>query len=82
MIRVFYKPNCKACLMTMHFFIVHHIKFIDIDLSQSPQYAKSLHDKGHLKVPVVITDTEEWSGFRPDNLNQLLQKQRLMRVER
>lgn len=77
MIRVFTKFGDKDCKLTEHFLINKHIKFIEIDLNESPQYAKSLRDKGYLRVPVVITDTEEWSGFQLDKLNQLLREKQL-----
>ncbi|AJT50551.1 hypothetical protein LBLM1_05550 [Limosilactobacillus mucosae LM1] len=74
MIKVFTKDGCPQCKMTTMFLIRHHVKFLNINVSENPQYAQSLRDKGYQSVPIVVTEFEEWSGFRPDRLKAVVSR--------
>ena len=76
MIKVYTKPDCPQCKMTTMFLIRHHVKFLNINVSENPQYAQSLRDKGYRSVPSVVTECEEWSGFRPERLKAVVSRQR------
>lgn len=52
MIKVYTKPDCPQCKMTTMFLIRHHVKFLNINVSENPQYAQSLRDKGYRSVPI------------------------------
>jgi glutaredoxin-like protein NrdH len=42
-----------------------------INLDQHPEAVDDLREKGYRQLPVVVTDQESWSGFRPDMINRL-----------
>ncbi|WP_270361355.1 glutaredoxin domain-containing protein [Limosilactobacillus mucosae] len=76
MIKVYTKPDCPQCKMTIMFLIRHHVRFLNINVSENPQYAQSLRDKGYRSVPIVVTECEEWSGFCPERLKAVVSRQR------
>ena len=39
--------------------------------NQAREYVMSL---GYLQAPVVVTDTDHWSGFRPDRIKALAER--------
>jgi len=47
-----------------------------INLDKDPQAVKGLRWQGFRQLPVVITDSLSWSGFRPDKINRLGPAQR------
>ncbi|KFC78715.1 glutaredoxin-like protein [Buttiauxella agrestis ATCC 33320] len=42
-----------------------------INLDVNPEAADDLRALGYRQLPVVITEQESWSGFRPDMINRL-----------
>lgn len=78
MIRVFTKPGCPQCKMTVQFLMSHHIQYMEYDLSKHPQYRQSLLNQGFHSAPVVMTDHEKWAGFRPDQLNRIVSRKKGM----
>lgn len=43
----------------------------EVDLSQDPEALDLVKAMGYMQAPVVVTDTDHWSGFRPDKLGTL-----------
>lgn len=41
------------------------------DLSQDVDALEQVKALGYLQAPVVITDEDHWSGFRPDKIDEL-----------
>jgi len=69
--RIYSKTNCPQCAATYRQFDKHGIAYevIDVETNQTAfEYVKQL---GFMQMPVVITDTDSWSGFRPDKIKQL-----------
>jgi len=56
-ITVYTKPSCVQCNATY--------RALD---SAALEHVKSL---GYLQAPVVVTDEDHWSGFRPDKIDEL-----------
>lgn len=71
MTKIFTTPACQSCRLTKRYFDEHDIAYETVDLStdeESMEYVKSL---GYSAAPVVVTDDDHWSGFRPDKLGEL-----------
>lgn len=72
MVKVLSKPSCVQCTATHKYLKQNNVEFESIDMTEDDsalEYAKSL---GYLSAPVVITDSDHWSGFRPDKLSLLV----------
>lgn len=64
-------PSCQQCNATKRYLEDHHVDYHVVDLStdeNSMNYVKSL---GYSAAPVVVTEDDHWSGFRPDKLSAL-----------
>lgn len=44
------------------------------DVSQDPAALEMVKELGYLQAPVVITDEDHWSGFRPDKIDELAKR--------
>jgi glutaredoxin-like protein NrdH len=60
-ITVYTKPSCVQCTATYRV----------LDLSQDETALETVKELGYLQAPVVVTDDEHWSGFRPDKISEL-----------
>ncbi|MCQ6512737.1 NrdH-redoxin, partial [Vibrio parahaemolyticus] len=47
------------------------IEYNVLDLSEDPSALEQVKSLGYLQAPVVITDEDHWSGFRPDKIDEL-----------
>ena len=45
-----------------------------LDVSQDEQALAHVKELGYLQAPVVITDEDHWSGFRPDKIAELAER--------
>lgn len=68
MITVYTKPDCQPCKATKRELDIAGLAYIDRDVSQDPTAAAELAARGLRAVPVVVTDTDMWSGHRPDRI--------------
>lgn len=63
------RTSCVQCNSTKRF--AEH-KGVEIDevinLDEQPERISEIAHLGYLQVPVVVTDNDDWSGFRPDKL--------------
>lgn len=69
-ITVYTKPRCVQCGATIKALDKAGISYelVDIAAADARDYVMAL---GYLQAPVVITDTDHWSGFRPDRIKAL-----------
>lgn len=42
-----------------------------VDITQDPDALAQVKSMGYVQAPVVVTDGDHWSGFRPDKLKQM-----------
>ena len=42
-----------------------------LDLSEDQTALETVKELGYLQAPVVVTDGDHWSGFRPDKIDEL-----------
>ena len=70
-ITVFTKANCVQCGATYRALDAKGIEYDIVDLSESAEGLDRVIALGYLQAPVVITDEDHWSGFRPDKIDEL-----------
>lgn len=70
-ITVYTKPSCVQCNATYRALDAKGIDYQILDLSEDPTALEHVKSLGYLQAPVVITDEDHWSGFRPDKINEL-----------
>ena len=69
--RVYTKPSCVQCTATYRALDSRGIEYEVLDLSEDPAALEQVKALGYLQAPVVITDEDHWSGFRPDKIDEL-----------
>jgi len=70
-ITVYTKPSCVQCTATYRALDNKGIEYKVLDLSVDENALEAVKALGYLQAPVVITDEDHWSGFRPDKINAL-----------
>jgi glutaredoxin-like protein NrdH len=68
---VYTKPSCVQCTATYRALDSKGIDYDVLDLSEDPAALEQVKSLGYLQAPVVITDQDHWSGFRPDKIDEL-----------
>jgi glutaredoxin-like protein NrdH len=71
---VYTKPSCVQCTATYRALYAKGIEYEIHDLSQDVDALEQVKALGYLQAPVVITDEDHWSGFRPDKIDELAQR--------
>lgn len=73
-ITVYTTPNCVQCNATKRWLAKANIPFETVDLSTDDEAMKMVQEMGHTIAPVVITDVDNWSGFRISKLETLIKE--------
>lgn len=68
MITVYIKPACVQCNATYRALDSKGIEYRSVDLSKDPNALDVVKAMGYMQAPVVVTDNDHWSGFRPDKI--------------
>ena len=71
-ITVYTKPSCVQCTATYRALDSKGIEYEVLDLSEDPSALEQVKALGYLQAPVVITDEDHWSGFRPDKIDEVV----------
>lgn len=71
MITVYTKPDCVQCSATYRALDAAGIEYETVDLTVNANTLEKVKALGYLQAPVVITDDDHWSGFRPDKIDEL-----------
>ncbi|GAB3522603.1 glutaredoxin-like protein NrdH [Arthrobacter monumenti] len=72
-VTVYTKPACVQCNATYRALDKKGITYQSVDMSQDPEALDRVRSLGYMQAPVVITEKDHWSGFRPDKINELAQ---------
>lgn len=75
MITVYTKPSCVQCTATFRAMDARGLEYRSVDLSQDPGALDVVKAMGYMQAPVVVTDNDHWSGFRPDKIATLTGEQ-------
>lgn len=70
-ITVYTKPSCVQCTATYRALDSKGIEYEVLDVSTDENALEAVKSLGYMQAPVVITDDDHWSGFRPDKINEL-----------
>jgi glutaredoxin-like protein NrdH len=68
MITVYSKPSCVQCTATYRALDKKGIEYTIFDVSVDEKALETVKQLGYLQAPVVVTETDHWSGFRPDKI--------------
>jgi glutaredoxin-like protein NrdH len=70
---VYTNPNCVQCEQTKKFLNKEGIEYTVESLQSDDNYEKLVDfvNRGFKSAPIVVTDTETWSGFKPDKLGAI-----------
>lgn len=72
-VTVYTKPACVQCNATYRALDKKGIAYQSVDMSQDAEALERVRAMGYMQAPVVITDADHWSGFRPDKIEALAQ---------
>jgi len=67
-VTVYTKPACVQCNATYRALDKKGIAYQSVDITEDPAALERLLSLGYQQAPVVITDADHWSGFRPDKI--------------
>ncbi|GAB3752416.1 glutaredoxin-like protein NrdH [Zhihengliuella flava] len=70
-VTVYTKPACVQCNATYRALDKKGIVYQSVDISQDADALERVRALGHMQAPVVVTDADHWSGFRPDKIEEL-----------
>lgn len=68
---VYSKPACAQCTATHHALSQRGITYRAVDISEDAEGFSLVQELGYRQVPVIVTETDHWSGFRPDKITAL-----------
>ena len=70
---VYTNPNCVQCEQTKKFLDKEGIEYTVENLQSDDNYEKLVEfvNQGFKSAPIVVTDTETWSGYKPDKLGAI-----------
>lgn len=71
MVTVYTNPSCVQCEQTKRWLNLNEIEYSIVDLSSDTEALEMVLGLGFKSAPVVITDTDKWSGFKLEKLAQL-----------
>lgn len=73
-VTVYTKPACVQCNATYRALDKKGITYQSVDITEDPAALERLLSLGFQQAPVVVTDADSWSGFRPDKIAEISQE--------
>lgn len=70
-VKVYTKPSCVQCNATYRALDAKNVEYEIHDVSEDAEALEQVKALGYLQAPVVVTDEDHWSGFRPDKIDEL-----------
>ncbi|EXF24944.1 glutaredoxin [Nesterenkonia sp. AN1] len=70
-VTVYTKPACVQCNATYRALDKNGVTYETVDITQDAEALERLRGLGYMQAPVVITEADHWSGFRPDKISEL-----------
>ena len=70
-VTVYTKPACVQCNATYRALDKRGISYDVVDVTEDAAALERIKELGYLQAPVVITEDDHWSGFRPDKIAAL-----------
>lgn len=72
-VTVYTKPQCVQCDQTKKYLDRNGIEYAVVDLMEDADALKEVTAMGFASAPVVVTDTDQWSGFKLHKLVDLVE---------
>jgi glutaredoxin-like protein NrdH len=73
-ITVYSKPSCVQCAATYRALDKAGLQYEVVDLTEDGDARDYVMSLGHLQAPVVVADAQHWSGYRPDQIKNLVDR--------
>jgi len=70
-ITVYSKPMCVQCDATKRALDKAALPYDTVDIAEDPEALARVKALGYVQAPVVVTDGDHWSGFRPDKIKEI-----------
>ena len=70
-VTVYTKPSCVQCDATKRTMDKLGIKYDTVDITVDTEAFDKIIALGFKAAPVVITDTDSWSGFNPAKISEI-----------
>ena len=70
-VTVYTKPGCVQCTATFKALDKNGVAYEKVDVTQNVDAYDYVMSLGYLQVPVVITPTGHFGGFRPDRIKAI-----------
>lgn len=70
-VTVYSKPLCVQCDATKRALTKAGIAYTAVDVTEDAEALAKIKALGYAQAPVVVTDEDHWSGFRPDRIKAL-----------
>lgn len=71
MVTLYSKPGCVQCTATVRHLDREGISYRYFDVTTDDEALETVTKLGYKQAPVVVTDTDHWSGYRPDKIATL-----------
>jgi len=65
---VYTKDNCQGCKATIRFLDGNDIPYVTKNVDTDEKAREKVMALGFMQMPVVVTPTDSWFGYRPDKL--------------
>lgn len=70
-VAVYSKPACVQCTATYRALDAQGIDYEIFDVTADEKALETVKQLGYMQAPVVITNDDHWSGFRPDKISAI-----------
>jgi glutaredoxin-like protein NrdH len=70
-VTVYTTPNCVQCNATKKHLERRGIEFTVVDLAENPDKLEMFLSQGLRTAPIVVTDNQVWSGYRPADIDAI-----------
>lgn len=70
-VTVYSKEHCPQCDATKRKLDKLGVAYDDVDLTDDDDLRSEMVSRGFKATPIVITDDDSWSGYRPDKIEEL-----------
>ncbi len=70
-ITVYTKTHCPQCDATKRQLTKQGLDFDQVDLTANQELVDQFIAKGFKQTPIVVTDEDTWSGYRPDMIKKV-----------
>lgn len=70
-VTVYTKPQCVQCDATKRALSSSRVEYETVDITEDPDALATVKALRYAQAPVVVTNEDHWSGFRPDKIKAL-----------